>query len=187
MAKATAINLLRGSETHYVDTILKWALSTGRFLIILTETIALAAFVYRFTLDREIIDLADSIKDNQAIVSLYRDEPKYRNLHERLNFVSSVSASFETKSTILEDLVRLAQDKAVYQRLSIGQNEVNIELITNSTGALSSYIESLRSSPKYGNVSVYKVENKAGSGMLLVGITAKIGDGKEGTNKNASQ
>ncbi len=108
MAKVTSINLIRSEQTHHIDTILKWALTTGRFLIILTETIALSAFVYRFSLDREIIDLTDEIKNNQAVVSLYTDEPRYRNLQERLTFVESIRPTQSEKTILMHEVVSLS-------------------------------------------------------------------------------
>lgn len=184
MPKSTSINLLRRSQNHYGEKFLAWALTTGRFLIILTETIALAAFTYRFSLDREIIDLADSIKNNRAIVSLYRDEPTYRNLQERLSFVASVSGSLDATSSLLQELVRIAKGKVVYQRLTITDTTAILEFSATSTGSLASFMNSLKQLSPIRSVTVTKVENKAESGMIIVDATVQLVGGKGDANAN---
>lgn len=174
MAKITSINLIRSQQTHYIDTFLKWALTTGRFMIILTETIALSAFVYRFSLDREIIDLTDEISNNQAIVALYTDEPVYKNLQERLNHVETLIPEKSQKTDLLRDFVSLAQGNVTYQHLTIGGNEVNLEIITSSTGSLSTFLNGVKNMTMVKNVTVNNVENRAGSGIIVVGITAEL-------------
>lgn len=179
MANTTSINLLRSSENHFWETFLKWALTTGRFLIILTETIALSAFVYRFSLDREIIDLGDKIKENQAIVSLYKDqERRYRNLHERLAFAAALSPQTEKKTFLLERFVSLARGKVVFRHLAFNDRTVAFEAETSSTAALSTFLTSLRSLSEVQSVSVDRVENKPSSGRILIAVTVTLAGAK---------
>jgi hypothetical protein len=180
MAKVNSINLLRSSKNHFWENLLKWALTTGRFLIIVTETIALSAFVYRFTLDRQIIDLSDSIKNKQAIVSLYKDaESTYRNIHERLTLSDTLSAHQNAKTKLLTDLVSAAQGYITYQKLTISEKSVIMELSTNSSSNLSSYLNGLKKLQVISSVSIDRVENKAASGTIVVNITAQLKTGKE--------
>jgi hypothetical protein len=180
MAQTTSINLLRASQSHFWENFLKWALTTGRFLIILTQTIALAAFVYRFSLDREIIDLADSIKQNQAIVGLYKnEEAKYQNLHERLVFADTLVTPQANKTVLLKEFVRIAQGKVIFNAIDIGETSVTVEAAASSTGALSSFLAEIKKLNEIKSVSVNSVENKATNGVILIGITAELTNGKE--------
>ena len=56
------INLLPNQGENLTTKFFNWALSIGRLLIILTEMVALATFLYRFGLDAQIVDLHDKIK-----------------------------------------------------------------------------------------------------------------------------
>lgn len=182
MAQATSINLLRSTQTRFWDKVLKWALTTGRFLIILTETIALSAFVYRFTLDRQIVDLADSIEDKQIILSLYKDaEPRYRNLHERLTFVEKTAASEDPRTAMLQRFVSLAQGYVTFQSLVIGEKTATMEITTTSTGALSEFLRGVKSLPEVRSVNISRVENKAANGIVLVTISVELVNGTEET------
>ena len=183
MAQVASINLVRATQTRFWDRLLKWAISTGRFLIILTETIALSAFVYRFTLDRQIVDLADSIKEKQAIIALYGDaEVRYRNLQERLAFVKEVAASEDPKTVLLKQLVTLAQGQVAFQSLAISDSGINLEVIAPSSAGLSEFLRGLKTLPEVRSVAIDRVENKAESGVIVVTIRAELlnsGGGEE--------
>jgi hypothetical protein len=71
------INLLKKKSNRSLDVFVRWAITGGRFLVILTETIALGAFLFRFNLDRQIVDLSDRIKVARLSV-VQSNEEKYR-------------------------------------------------------------------------------------------------------------
>lgn len=175
MAQATSINLLRTTQARLWDKLLQWALTTGRFLIILTETIALSAFVYRFTLDRQIVDLADSIKDKQTIMSLYKDaEPQFRNLHERLAFVEKTAKTEDPKTVMLKRFIALAQGRVAFQTLTINDKAIDMEVLATSTGALSEFLRAVKTIPEVRSVTISRVENKAATGIVLVTVNAEL-------------
>src|SRR5476651_2190356 len=93
MAKrSTSINLLKSNKNETLEQVINWSLSIGRFLVIGVELIALGAFLFRFTLDRQIIDLHALIKNKQIIVADLKDsEATYRNLQDRLTIAASFS------------------------------------------------------------------------------------------------
>ena len=89
--KPISINLLK-QQTSLVDRFIDWALTIGRLLVILTEIVALSAFIYRFSLDRQLIDLHSKITQEQAIANyLNNNEKKYRNLQDRLAIATNYS------------------------------------------------------------------------------------------------
>jgi hypothetical protein len=175
MASTSSINLLRSQENHLWELFLQWALTTLRFLIILTETIALAAFVYRFSLDREIIDLGDEIKHNQTIVAYYDEqERRYRNMQERLAFAAKLAPTEEKKTALLKRFVSLARGKVVFQRLAFTDRNVTFEAETSSTGALSTFLAGIKSVPGVKSLSVDRVENKPSTGRILISATVTL-------------
>ena len=46
-----SINLVKKNEKSSVDKFINWTLSIGRLIVIITEIIAISAFLYRFSLD----------------------------------------------------------------------------------------------------------------------------------------
>ena len=68
-----SINLFKDKNKNFFDLFIKWALSIGRVVVIATEAIALSAFLYRFSLDQQLIDLNDKIVQKQALVKLLKN------------------------------------------------------------------------------------------------------------------
>src|SRR3989344_5628076 len=107
--KSASINLLKSSRNEIFEKFIDWALTIGRLLVIITEIIALSAFIYRFGLDRQLIDLHGTIKSQQAVVSFYKkQEETYRNLQDRLKIASTYSATSQDKLKISQDIINLA-------------------------------------------------------------------------------
>jgi predicted negative regulator of RcsB-dependent stress response len=100
MAKNSAsINLLRNDKKETVEHIINWAVTIGRVLVVVVELAALAAFLYRFTLDNQLQDLHSKIKQEQAIIEIQKkNEDTYRNLQDRLSIISSFTKRRKTKS-----------------------------------------------------------------------------------------
>lgn len=170
-----SINLLRGREKGFFDRFLGWALTIGRVLVILTETIALSAFIYRFSLDRQLIDLHDEIKQKQAIVELLKNnEGKYRNLQERLTTIATLAKEASKTTTVFTDIVSFAPRDVALNALAFSQDSIKIDANASSVASLTSLVKSLRVYPQVTAVSIDKVENKAVSATIAVSITVRL-------------
>jgi len=170
-----SINLLRGREKGFFDNFLGWALTIGRVLVILTETIALSAFIYRFSLDRQLIDLHDVIGQKQAIVKLLKNnEEKYRNLQERLTTIATLTQEASKTTKVFTDIVSLAPKDVAFNVLAFSQDSVKIDANASSITSLTSFIKSLRVYPHLAAVSIDKVENKTASATIAVSITVTL-------------
>ncbi|MEK7154950.1 MAG: PilN domain-containing protein [Patescibacteria group bacterium] len=81
------VNLLPQTEldASVWGKILKWALSTGRYIVILTELVVIAAFLSRFKLDKDYSDLGDRITGKKSILTaLQNTETKFRTTQNQL-------------------------------------------------------------------------------------------------------
>jgi hypothetical protein len=175
MAKPASINLLSKKQSTS-DVVLGWALTTGRFIIIVTETIALAAFAYRFTLDRQIIDLHDQIKQKQAIVEFYKkDETKFRLLQSKLTTLASLDAKSTEVVPFTEEIVKLANGRAVLDALTIQPGFIKLTAKTTKISLMNSFVNSIKAYPQVLGVAVTQVENKPDTGeiTLTMEITLK--------------
>src|SRR4051812_34084600 len=111
-----SINLLPSKGEGLLSQFLTWALNVGRLLIILTETLALSTFIYRFSLDMKIIDLHDQIRADSFIVSNFKtSEDKYRNLQTRLGLVKEYTSTSEQIVVVFKDLTELGRGKVTFK------------------------------------------------------------------------
>lgn len=166
-----SINLVR-KKVDYVDEFIKWALSIGRLVVILTEAIALITFIYRFSLDRQLIDLHSKIRQEQAIVeSLSDQEAVYRNLQDRLALASEVSEQSQKRAKVFSDIQNNIPEDASFNNLSVFEQGASINVTFRSVTGVSSFIDFLKNYEGVESVSIDKIENKASSASILVGIT----------------
>src|SRR5689334_17423335 len=100
-----SINLAKNRGETFTDRLIQFALTIGRGLVVLTEAIALGAFLFRFGLDRQIIDLHDRISQEQAVIKLLKkNEDTYRNLQDRIALAKSIATQARATSKTITDI-----------------------------------------------------------------------------------
>lgn len=174
------INLIKDRKQNFFDKFLEWALTAGRLIIILTEVIALGTFLYRFSLDRELIDLHDKINQNQAFVKyLKTNEDKYRDLQSRLGIMSGLIENNSNINKIFSDIVSFAPEDFTFKNLLITESTVKIDGSAKSVASLSSFIKSLKGYPRTDWISLDKIENRTSSSTIIFSLTINFSKQKK--------
>lgn len=176
MAKEShEINLLPRKGEGLVTQFLNWALTIGRLLIILTETLALGTFLYRFSLDMRIVDLHDEIKAQSIIASNFKPyEDIYRNFQDRIALAKKYDAISQVTPNVFGDVIEMGQGLVTFRTILIENDSVRIEVQAPSTASISTFVSKLKTYPEIVSVSIDKVENKTSSASINVGITAYL-------------
>jgi hypothetical protein len=170
-----SINLLPNKGGGLVDQFLSWALSIGRLLIILTETLALSVFLYRFSIDMRIVDLHDLIKNQRAIVEQFKTvEDTSRNLHARLAIAKEQEEDTSSATTVFSDIIEMGRGKITFRNLVVSESSVKIEAQSQSSSLLNSFISGLKTYPEVEKVSIDSVENRTSSAVIIMSITAQL-------------
>ncbi|MDO8460814.1 MAG: PilN domain-containing protein [bacterium] len=170
-----SINLIKKKKKDFFDRFIAWALTIGRFIVILTEVIALSTFLSRFSLDRKLVDLHDSIKQKQAIVNLLKNnEDKYRNLQNRLAVSSKFLDSANETTKIFTDLIDFAPSDFIFNNIRLSEQSIQIDASVQSVNSLTIFIKKLQEYPKFSSVSLDRIENKTSSATIAVSITTHL-------------
>lgn len=173
--KSPDINLLNKGQANLLEQIFNWAVSAGRIIVITVEIVALSAFLYRFSLDRQLIDLRSEIKEKQALVEFFNENEKiYRNLQDRLHAASSALEQPGEKIKLLNDLLTLVPEGMIFEDFSVHENRIQINATATSVTSLSSFVDSLKGYPQIENLSVGKIENKPSSSLISFVISANL-------------
>ena len=177
--KSASINLLKSSKNEIFEKFIDWALTVGRLLVIITEIVALSAFIYRFSLDRQLIDLHGKIKQEEAIVSFFKKkEETYRNLQDRIKIASTYSIKSEEKVKMSQDVISLAPQGMTFNEITISDNLINVAANFQAASSLKAFVESLRNYKPVKSVSITQIENRLSSAQILVTITANLNNKK---------
>ncbi len=154
---------------------LNWALTIGRLLVILVETLALGTFLYRFSLDMQIQDLKDKIKTERLIVTSFKsEEDKFRDLQAKLDLIKKISGVSENNPKMLSDVIEMGKGYVTFRNVSISTKVIQIEAQASSVAPLRAFIESLKKYPPVASVSIDKVENKTSSVAIIVSINMNL-------------
>lgn len=175
MLSSASVNLIK-TQTNTYDSLVHWALSVGRVLIIVTEVIAFSAFIYRFTLDRTIIDLHTKINQEKIILdSLKEKEATYRNIQERISLVKQITIKGNAKVDMLNDILSLTPQGITFNSFDFRETELNIDSNVQSVSSLATFTKSLKSYSKISSVSISSITNKTdGSGInVFLTVTFK--------------
>ena len=173
--KVPTINLLPQNENNFITQFFNWALTIGRLLIILTEMIALGTFIYRFSLDMQIVDLHDKIKAESFIVANFKDqEATFRDIQNRLATVKRYNSVQNTTSGIFSDIIKMGQGKVTFKDLSVTTQTARIQVAAPTASALSSFVDGLKNNPSIASIAIDKVENNTTSAQIIVSITANL-------------
>lgn len=169
-----SINLVKNKQIPLIDKFMNWALTAGRLIVIITEVVAVSAFIYRFSLDERIVDLHSAIKQKQALVSLLkRDEDKYRNLQERIALASTISEKSAKTNKIVLGIISLVPPGVRINDFIFNKDRINISVNLSSVSALTDFIESLKDHPNIKSLSIDTIENKPSLGILVT-VTALL-------------
>ena len=173
--KFVSINLIKDQKSVLLERIINWSLGVGRILIIVTEIVALGAFLWRFGLDQQLVDLHTEINQKQAIVNAFKkNEDEYRNLQDRLSIASNFSLAEVKRVQIYNEILDLAKSGISFNKLSLSKDRLVIEITADSVSSLSEFTNSLKSYSQIESVSIDKIETKISNAIIIIGISADL-------------
>jgi len=183
--KNISINLIKDQKNDIVERVINWSLSIGRVLVIATELVALVAFLWRFGLDQQLIDLHTQIKQKQVIVAAFKkQEDEYRNLQDRLAIASNFSTLANQNLNDFKAILDIATKYATFNKISTSNNKISMEINIPSVISLSNLVNEVKSYTSTQNISIDKIETKTSSGIIIVGISVYL---KPPVNKYATE
>ena len=181
-ASKQSIDLIK-NKSNPLDDVLKWALSFGRLLVIIVEIVAFSAFIYRFTLDRQYVDLNDKIKSEQAIIEASKSqEMKFRNLQQRLATINQIDTNGNKIYQIINDVIAFTPAEITFNSMSVDENEIKIDANIQSISSLTSFMNSLKEYPSVLTANITSIQNRSQTNSVNVLIEVKL---KKGTNETS--
>lgn len=159
-ARKTTIEFLPQEDWEKGTTgkILKWALTVGRHIVIFTELIVILAFLSRFKLDRDLTDLGEKIKQQQAIVSSWANfEKEFRFLNKRLQTIEEAKKNQPKIEEVLGELTSLVPIDVYFSEISVVDNDVNFTATALSEQGFGTFLKNLKTSSRFQNLTLSQV------------------------------
>lgn len=174
MAKSAPINLLKRAEKKFIDRFISWVFTGGRLITYITFAIALSALIYRGFLDRQLVDLHDSIKQKQTILAYSKtSEEKFRNLQNRLN-AATVGNNAKDVVTIVTDIIDFASDDATFTTITSTENLMSFDITLKSVQSLTDFIGKVKGHPRVTSVTLSKIDDKLSNTTITASISLAL-------------
>lgn len=174
MPKKSQINLLPQEEfeASLVGRALKWAMSTFRIIVIITEMIVMGAFLSRFWLDAQNSDLSEAITIEVAQIEARKDlENQFRDVQKKLAIFKTVSGGVKSSSKMQLISTRLpsevyltsvtSQEESTVIKGVAGTDQAIAQLITNLKGSPDTFkkvdLTSINSSEDDPNLTIFTI------------------------------
>lgn len=173
--KTVEISLMPGEdlETRPGGKFLKWALSWGKRIVIVTEAIVILAFLSRFFLDATVDDLNEKITQQKNAVLAEADfEKKFLATVERINKAEEVEKQTPLTS-VLKAVNTLIPDNVTVSQMVLENDAVSFSGSTDEQ-SLVLLVGAFRNSSKFSDLVVTRVTKNSSSQAVEFSLTTKF-------------
>ena len=138
---------------------LNWVLTYGRYIIIGTEIVLLIILLFRFKLDRNLGNLSEELKEKQTKIESFGNlEEQTLSLQAHLAAIKRIETQSKSPTQTLSSLSSLTPSDVIFTKLEINQSDVNLSATAFSLEGFALFIESLKRSNDFRNISLEKIE-----------------------------
>lgn len=145
-------------EKRPLGQFLKWTLTIGRYIVIITELIVILAFLSRFKLDRDLTDLYEEIRQKQAIIESASDlESDFRFLQKGLATIQNLEETQLGAARVLEELAHLTPLDVSFSDLSSTSEEISFSATALSEAGMATFLNKLKTSDRFKDLNLSQV------------------------------
>ncbi|MBI3954693.1 hypothetical protein HY333_01475 [Candidatus Collierbacteria bacterium] len=157
---------------------MKWALTVGRVLVVLTEFVVILAFTSRFWFDKKLNDLSEAIDQKQVVVRSYSQvELQMRDILARQNRVSEFVKSNLKIGRFLDDVVNITPVDVFYEQIVLRGDSRSLSGKSGTPEGLAQLISRVKKMEEIGSVNVGEVsfDQKEGNIVFVLNLGLKKG------------
>lgn len=168
--KQRLINLVpkEDFERTTLGRIMKWALTSFRFIVIVVELVVISGFLYRFWLDIRISNLDDEITQKTAIISQQAPfEEEFRRIQAKTQIYKSLTSPANHSLPAFQDIVASLPEDA--QLLSFTRKSGGAVEITGATlneNSIAGFMANLGAKPSFASVDLTQISTTEDSPLI---------------------
>jgi len=112
---------------------LNWALTYGRYIIIIIQIMVLTVFFMRFKLDRDRTDLKEAVMQKKALIESFTDmETEISRVHKRLSDIRLITTNQDVYSRVLNFLEKNTPSATTYSLLTLSKNTLSMVAVSEN-------------------------------------------------------
>lgn len=169
-ARKKNINFIarEGWETTSLGKYLLWALTLGRYVIVLTELIVIVVFLLRFKLDKDLAVINEEIKDKETLISSSQDfEKEAKYLQQRLVAIRAIEQKSFKPTLVLTEISKILPQAVTFLGLQVDNGGIRLSGTSQTNSDLATFISGLKASGKFTKIDLTSVSAKGEAGQAL--------------------
>lgn len=159
------VNLLypQGSPEKIFVKFVRWALSYGRFIVIVVEILVVSAFIARFKLDSDLSALKDEINSKLPYIeSKIIDEALINQTQLRLDLIGQNNQNASKWTDTMKKISDQTPLTVQLNSLNITTNDTGtlqfrLNGVSNSNASIGQFLNGLRADPTFKNVNLSNI------------------------------
>ncbi len=160
-------------ESSTVGKILRWSLTTGRMIVIMTEFVVILAFLSRFKLDRDLNDITEVTTQKQAIVDSFDQvETLMRDIQGRLKIVKTIQEGTINSSKTFTTLINLTPKDVFFDSVELGTDAWRLQGIAGSENSFAQLLKQLQDLKIFAKLQVSDIQYNLKRGGTTFVISA---------------
>lgn len=162
-------------ERTTLGRIMKWALTSFRFIVIVVEFIVISGFLFRFWLDVQISDLDDEITQKSALISSKSSfEKDFRKVQKKVSIIKEVTAKENLSFPVMQEVVGSLPPDAQIISLVKEADVVDILGATVSESSIATFMANLKAKNAFSEVSLQEITTNEDSPLIEFRIGLRI-------------
>lgn len=156
--------------------LIKWLLSSGRFIVVFVEILTISAFIFRYKLDADIADIQEKIKEDVLYIqSMKNDEINIRQTQFQLSTIKKTRDETKRLPQILSKIALLTPKNTKLTNLTINsvknlsETSISINGLASSNLELSAFLKALQKDPTFTDINLTDVSFEGVTSFTIVG------------------
>jgi hypothetical protein len=169
------INLLIKEENKlFSEQLFSWALTYGRYIVIITQIIVLSVFFARFKLDQEHTEFKELVSQKQAIVASAQDsEKEFRRIQKLISHISLITDDQDYTLKILSFFQNNTPSHIAFLSLSISSEKISFIATAENLRDFSLLLSKLQQNNAFSEIALENITRQADN-RIEFNIGAKI-------------
>jgi Tfp pilus assembly protein PilN len=168
--KKSAINLLPQEEfeSSTLGRLLRWAMTSFRYIVIVTEMVVMGAFLSRFWLDARNSDLNDTLAAKTVqIESQSEFENEFRGLQESLRIFQELAGGIKSSEMVSKIVTKIPTDVTLLA-ISFQSTSVQVKGIAGSEFGIAQFISNLKADSSLKEIALGQINSAEDNPSLTV-------------------
>lgn len=169
-------------EKSIVGKSLKWALTAGKSIVIVTEFVVILAFLSRFKLDRDLNDLNEIIAQKVVVVdSFSATEEVMRKLQARAKVVQTVDGLTVNFNKRWGEIVATTPRDMVFESVDVSRDAILLKGVSGSESGFAALLSGLKRLEGVSSVTINDIGFDVRKGGVVFTVSAKLAQAGSGS------